>query len=115
MIATRRGSPLVLVIEAKHGTAAVKSGSLAKTKLAYPISAVLSGGQVPTHVPVVGVYLRTYMRGHDLFIHIAECDWPGMEALHHDIQRASILPAVTSLSVARAVSYRLALPADWPT
>ena len=47
LIAKREGRPVVLVVEAKHGDASEKAQSLAKTKITYPLSAVLSGGQVP--------------------------------------------------------------------
>ncbi len=115
LIAKREGRPVVLVVEAKHGDASEKAQSLAKTKITYPLSAVLSGGQVPPGVPVVGVYLRTWVRGPHLVLRVAECHWPGMDALRDvDTARPTRLPAVTSLTVARSVAYRLELPASWP-
>jgi hypothetical protein len=68
MVARRAGREVLFLIEAKKSNA---YASLAKHKLVYPALAVRGG--LPSHTPVVPVYLRIIAYPDGLHFHVAEC------------------------------------------
>ncbi|MBE1548139.1 hypothetical protein GGC64_002147 [Mycobacterium sp. OAS707] len=110
LVAERRGSEAVFVIEAKrddwkYGNWHSRS-SLAKTKLLFPVLAIAP--QVPSTMKIVPVYLKISVRPDGVDFHVAECEaFTGGE---------NLLPCVDQMTVVRRKSLRLrehALKANW--
>ena len=110
-LARRDGYTVLVVLEAKHGRGSEDKETLAKTKLAYPASAICRSPDPPAHIPIVPVYLRSFTEGEQIMFRVVECVWPGLDSLRVTDPEP---PAVTSLEIARVgPTLRLELDPSW--
>ncbi len=110
-LARRDGYTVLVVLEAKHGRGSEDKETLAKTKLAYPASAICRSPDLPAHIPIVPVYLRSFTEGEQIMFRVVECVWPGLDSLRVTDPEP---PAVTSLEIARVgPTLRLELDPSW--